>query len=265
MSLAANWVDFAVALVWPLFVILFILLLLTGPGRRFFGPLLGRLTSFKAGGFEFSLTTEGATAARVEIEDTFQTYRTTIRREYDRQVRIYSVAERHGRVMEDLPALVRDTDVRGTIHVPDLLFADTMYQLLDYYPTGGGGGRAFPIRRGILGLAWRTRADQVRGEVKPNEPEELVTKWGMTFKEAKNAGRGRQSFLCVVLKDPFDTPIAVFYLDASPANAFSKPDEPSLPAQIQHACEQFGLTEALSKLGEKMRDRGPAVRIFDDV
>ena len=56
MSLAANWVDFAVSLVWPFFAILFVVVLLTGPGRRFFGPILGRLKSFKAGGFEFDLT-----------------------------------------------------------------------------------------------------------------------------------------------------------------------------------------------------------------
>jgi hypothetical protein len=69
MTLATNWVDFAVALVWPFFAIFLVALMLTGPGRRFFGPVLRRLKTFKAGGFEFELTQEGATEARGQIED----------------------------------------------------------------------------------------------------------------------------------------------------------------------------------------------------
>ena len=44
---------------------------------------------------------------------------------------------------------------RATVHIPDVLFSDTLYQLLDYWPKGKGGGRRFSARFGILGLAWR--------------------------------------------------------------------------------------------------------------
>jgi hypothetical protein len=269
MTLAANGVDFAVALVWPFFAILFVVLLLTGPGRRFFGPILGRLKTFKAGGFEFDLTQEGATAARGEIEDTFQTYRTTIRREFDRMARIYNVPEKHSAVMETLRTKnLLDSDVwgnlRSTIHVPDILFADTMYQLLDYYPGGTGGGRAFPVRRGVLGLAWRTGGDQIALEV-PTDPQLLVLQWGMTIQEATAAGQGRQSFLCVLLKDSSNTAVGVFYLDSTEPSAFGTTiDGNPTVALIRDGSAEFGLIEALSTLGEEMRRRGPAIRIFDE-
>jgi hypothetical protein len=267
MTLASNWVDFAVALVWPFFAIFLLVLVLTPPGRRVFGPVLGRLKTFKAGGFEFDLTEAGATAARGEIEDTFQTYRTTIRREYDRQARIYNVPEKHSDIMESLrnPVLPAELweDLRATIHVPDILFADTMYQLLDYYPGGGGAGRAFPVRRGVLGLAWRTGEPQVEGKVS-TVPRELVIRWGMTIQEATAAGQGRKSFLCVVLKDR-KSAVGVFYLDSKQPAAFGTTVENNpIVSAITKACEDYGLTAALGELGTEMRRRGPAIRIFDE-
>jgi hypothetical protein len=282
MSLATNWVDFAVALVWPFFVILVIALLLTTPGRRLVGPVLGRLKSFKAGGFEFDLTPEGATAARGEIEDTFETYRTTIRREYDRQAHIYSIPEKHSAVMDTLREeglLAEDVwrDLRSTIHVPDILFHDTLYQLLDYYPAGGGGGRAFPVRRGILGLSWRLHTHQVEATVPVDNPRNLIVYWGMTSEEATAAGQGRQSFLCVVLRDETTSPVGVFYLDSTESKVFGalrndrNPDvsqEDSRKAQaimsaIERCSDKVKLAEALGTLGREMRSRGPQVRLFD--
>jgi hypothetical protein len=270
MILASNWVDFAVALVWPLFAIAAIAVVLTPPGRRAFGPVLGRLKTFKAGGFEFDLTPTGATAARGEIEDTFQTYRASIRREFDRMARIYNVPEKHSAVLESLrnPVLPKDIwgNLRSTIHVPDILFADAMYQLLDYYPAGGGGGRAFPVRRGVLGLAWRIGEAQIEGEV-PTDPRKLVIQWAMTSQEATAAGQGRKSFLCVVLRDSTKSPVGVFYLDSTKPDAFGEgrpgAEDSKIVFAINRACEKFGLTEALGKLGEEMRRRGPAIRIFD--
>lgn len=284
MSLATNWVDFGVALVWPIFAILFFALALTRPGRQLVRPILARLKTFKVGAFEFDLTPDGATEARGTIEDNFRSYRTTIQREYDRQAHIYSIPEKHSAVMEKLRnrELLDEgvwLDLRSTIHVPDILFHDTLYQLLDYYPAGAGGGRAFPVRRGILGLAWRKRQDQVEGTVPVGNPGNLIVFWGMTSDEATAAGQGRQSFLCVVLRDDTKSPVAVFYLDSRKERAFGavknerNPDVPdegedakkarSIIRAIKECAEELKLTDALGTLGREMRSRGPEVRIFD--
>jgi hypothetical protein len=271
MTFATNWVDFAVALVWPFCVVLLVGLLLTPPSRQRIDPMLRRLKRFKAGGFEFELTEKSARATQGEIEDTFQSYRAKIRREFDRMARIYNVSEKRSEVMGRLrPPLLSDEvwqDLRSTIHVADILFADTLYQLLDYYPGGAGAGRAFPIRRGVLGLAWRTRELQVEHEVS-TDPRQLVVQWAMTIDEAAEAGQGRKSFLCVVLKDRSQSLVGVFYLDSKQEEAFGRKGSSQakeLARVIEEGCEELGLTEALRKLGEHMRSRGPEIHIFDQV
>jgi hypothetical protein len=284
MSLATNWVDFGVALVWPLFAILVIALLSTGPGRQLVRPLLARLKTFKVGAFAFELTEEGATEARGTIEDNFRSYRTTIQREYDRQAHIYSIPEKHSAVMDHLRerGLLEKSvwrNLRSTIHVPDILFDDTLYQLLDYYPAGGGAGRAFPVRRGIIGLAWRKRDDEVEGTVPVGKPENLIVYWGMTRDEVTAAGQGRKSFLCVVLRDKAKSPVGVFYLDSRDDKAFGavpneRNPEPKVSPEdeekanaiisaIKSCADELKLTDALGTLGMAMRSRGPQVRIFD--
>jgi len=294
MTIATNWVDFGVALVWPFFAILVLALLLTGPGRRLVGPLLARLKTFKAGAFEFELTPEGATEARGTIEDNFRSYRTSIQREYERQAHIYNIPEKRSAVMENLRKLDKEREqaneprlleksvwrnLRSTIHVPDILFDDTLYQLLDYYPAGGGAGRAFPVRRGILGLAWRESDDELEGTVPVDNPENLIVYWGMTSDEATAAGQGRPSFLCVLLKDEAESPVGVFYLDSTTERAFgalpnarnpeatiSEEDEAKAKAiisAIKDCAKSLQLIDALGTLGMQMRSRGPQVRIFD--
>src|SRR4029077_20924802 len=110
-------------------------------------------------------------------------------------------------------------DLRCTLHVPDILFADTLYQLVDYYPRWGGRGRPFSSRFGIIGLCWRSREDQIQGAV-PIDPQELVRKWGMTHEEAVASGGGRQSFLALLLSDVSDTHVAILYMDATEKDAF---------------------------------------------
>jgi hypothetical protein len=99
----------------------------------------------------------------------------------------------------------------------------------------------------------------------------------MTSDEATAAGQGRQSFLCVVLRDDATSPVGVFYLDSTNCKAFGavrndrNPDvseedsdkADAIISAIENCAKELKLTEALGTLGREMRSRGPEIRIFD--
>jgi len=60
---------------------------------------------------------------------------------------------------------------RCTVYVPDLLFAEHLYQLVDYSPRGpkDRSGRVYPFHLGIIGRAWRLGRSAVDGTVSEKE------------------------------------------------------------------------------------------------
>lgn len=54
---------------------------------------------------------------------------------------------------------------RATIHVADVVYGETLFQLLDYFPQGEGKGRRKSIRFGIIGLAFRSEEDQAQPDL----------------------------------------------------------------------------------------------------
>jgi hypothetical protein len=253
---------------WPVALILLLLyfaLSRTAPYKL--ARLLKPFRSLKLFGTEFVLSEEVGTDAEQAIE----IYRKKVKRQFDTLVEIYDVRAKLEAVIEKITVVTGERkkakDLRCTLHVPDILFADTLYQLLDYYPNGSGRGRTFSSRFGIIGLCWRLREHQVRGAV-PTDPQELVRNWGMTREQAVASGQGRQSFAAILLRDESDSRLAVFYMDSKERDAFGADagDEEFRNKLTEAAVKESkvkGLTASLTTMRDALKERTPAIHIHE--
>lgn len=255
-------------LAWPVAVVAILAVVAATPGgRRLVGALAGRVSKVSAFGVDVQLTAQAAIEAKATIEGTFAEYGAKVRVEFNRQVAIHSLDARHRTLVKDflwdsLSEEVRK-DFRCTIHVPDVLFAEAVYQLLDYFPRGAGSGRTFSDRFGIVGACVRAEADQYRPKV-PTDAAKLIVDWGMTSQEAAAAGQERQSFACFVIRRDAHAPLlGVLYMDTSVSNAFGATENvPMIRASVEQGVAQTHLADALDEVGRTMRDRGPALKLF---
>ncbi|MAK99367.1 MAG: hypothetical protein CL803_03495 [Citromicrobium sp.] len=129
-------------------------------------------------------------------------------------------------------------DFRATLHIPDPVFVDQLYQVSEYcrrsrqarfWFSQGSAGRRFSIRYGIIGLAWRSRASQAVDKAFQGEDEEakedLIRQWSMLPEQAESAAQ-KPSCLAVALKEP-DTNemLGIFYADAEIPDFFGEDPE----------------------------------------
>ena len=259
-------------LAWPLLALAIFWYLIKSRSAPYkIAELLSPFKSVKLFGTEFVLSEE----TKERVEETFERYRTQVVREYDAWVQKKTIEERLKVVMPEVIRLINEARgklnppkghlgaYRCTIHVPDLLFAETFYQLLDYYPGRPGGetrGRIRSIRFGIIGKAWRLGESQVVGTV-PTNTVDSVSNWGMTTEEAAVAAQDRQSFLCVLLRHQ-KVGVGLLYMDAKEAHEFGEDNKKDLLDAIEKICGDDGLTEALGAIDNDLRGRGPLIRIY---
>jgi hypothetical protein len=248
---------------WPVIVLAIVLFLAfsrTASARLF--ALFTPFRSIKVFGAELVFTRE----AKATADEVLESYTKQVKGEFDRRAEILRLWDKLQNVVELhllKKVLEKEKHFRSTIYVPDVLFQDTLYQLLDYYPEGGGRGRRKSLRFGVIGLAWRSAQAQVEGEIS-TDPQELLKKWGMKRHEATAAGRGRQSFACVVLVDESQTPVGLFYLDSKEKNAFGVEKHESLIEAINKGARETGLIRDLADLGKELRQWSPVIRPYEE-
>ena len=253
------------ALAWPVAAIVIALLLTSNSGRTLFESISRRVRRVGAFGVEVELTSDAASRFRIEADEAFAAYRAEIAAEYDREVSVEQINELRRQLVSAVfpSALMVDEKqalLRTTIYVPDPLFTEGLYQLLDYFPgrTRRTRGRVFSMRFGIIGLAWRSQSAQFQPEVS-TEPNDLVKEWGMLLEEAEGAGQGRQTFLAVPILHS-SVPVGVFYADAAVHHAFSD----TAAAEVAAAVGDSDLPNRLDAIGRRLRQRSPALVIFGD-
>jgi len=157
-------------------------------------------------------------------------------------------------------------EYRCTIHVPDLLFAETFYQLLDYIPRQSGPetkGRTWSFRFGFIGKLWRSDKQTDIWEDVPTSVQDLIDNWGMTKEEAENAGKGRKSFLGVMLEHN-SVPVGLFYMDALETNAFGLDTDEALRKLIAAKCQTRQITEDLAYIAEQLRGSAALIQIYSE-
>lgn len=248
---------------WPVILLAIVLLLTlsrTAAGRL--SAIFTPFSSVKLLGAELVFSKE----AKASADEVVENYTKQIKAEFDRRAQVLRLWDKLQNVVEAHlfgKVLDKEKDFRFTIYVPDVLFQDALYQLLDYYPAGGGRGRRKSLRFGIIGLAWRSAQPQVAGDI-TTDAQELLKEWGMKRHEATAAGKGRKSFACVVLLDNSRTPVGLFYLDCGEKNAFGTGKDESLIKAITEGAEKMGLIRDLDQLGKELRQWSPVISPYDE-
>lgn len=272
-----GWTSVLQAWAWPLAVLILVLSFLiwvafSTAAEPFLKIVFGRVRRVNAFGVELDLSAEHAVQTRTNVETGFSELRQKLNRQFDWFVNVEQLNNKllaiaRQAVEPNLDSEQAKRTYRCTVHVPDVLIEDALYQLLDYQPIGGGRGRSRSARFGIIGTCWRLSHADVQSNVATNAAE-LIKEWAMTTPEAAVVGRDRRSFLAVPLFDTTDhQPLGVFYVDAIPENAWGDPpmggqEYPICQAIIDKA-QETGLIASLSRIMYTMRQVGPGIRVIE--
>lgn len=259
-------------IIWPLVILaIFFYIVRAEDAPKRLRELFKGVKSFEASPTGIKLETSGGEEAKARTEAVHASFREAAKKRYAWWVDKKGIRNKLERVLAVVSKHFADNgkqlpEYRCTLHVPDIVFADTLSQLVDYLPAGAGSGRIFSVRFGLIGKVWRQLKPETRGNVPKagTEVERLIQEWGMTKAEAEHAGRGRPSFLCVPLEDEKEGPVGVFYMDSEQEDAFKidKPDA-ELHDLIVRECKAKGLTEALAKMKDDLSGDAPLIRIYE--
>ncbi len=281
IAAAANWalIEFPSSITWQVTAILIVLfIVMSKTARTTLSGLTSRFRTIKAFGAEVEFSEEGARQLSLTIDETFEEYKSQAYSEFRRQSEANKIRTTLESVLKNQEKLVikgktnptlrseifsriASEKIRCTIHVPDLLFADMLYQLIDYYPRGSGAGRRFSVRYGIIGRTWRTAESTGQGKTFNTEGD-LVENWGMTEEEAVNAvgSAAKHSLLCALLTEDNGDNLAVIFVDAPGENVFGDDDQAKeLAGQLAKICQTLGLTKKLSEMLYEIRKRGTKI------
>ena len=254
-------------LIWLLLFFVLAYLAFFPPTTEKLAGVLNSVSSIKLGGAEVVLSkqlkrdaTEVIEAFREKVTATLD----ALSKKHRVWVRFKKVLNSHEvRTAVGAQNVAAIPGFRATLHVPDVLFSQTLYQLTDYYPDRHEGhqstrGATKSIRFGIIGLSWR-RCRSEKATVQ-SDAEVLIKDWGMTRAEANRAtgGEGPKAVSATLLLDPSSGErIAVLYMDASHADAFG--DSPQFHQAIERACRRCGLTKAVAALVESSKGAAPLI------
>ncbi len=242
-----TMLGFFEQIAWPLVTFILVALLIWSGSLNRFAAFI---RSIKAGGIEIEFSSEGANRARSTIVETYREFNRAARNAYEQAVRTYSIRENFKVAIDVIRESMQPHDrwpihdYRATIHVPDVVIDDYLYQLVDYLPSGPGSGRRFSVRRGIIGRCWRLGCSLGTGDAlaPPRGPvaaaqghtsddTALVQEWGMTWEEAEKWRKDkRHSFLCILLRTASAStapspPVGILYIDSIAKDAFGSDDE----------------------------------------
>jgi hypothetical protein len=98
----------------------------------------------------------------------------------------------------------------------------------------------------------------------PTSEVDLIEKWGLTKNEAGGASK-KQTMLCHLILSESQNPLAIFYLDAEPRDAFGDAGQMSaLLGVVKKAIEDFKLKGLLEKVSDSVQKSAPLIEIYAD-
>jgi len=209
---------------WPLALLLALsLIAFSSQLRRIFGAGSKLVRKVSAGGVEMEISSEAVDQVRQQLKGSFRELVSNARDEYERMAYLQEVDQRLQAVFETHFRQLPNSDrMRTTVHVPDIIFQDYLYQLLDYYPRGEGAHRRFSQRYGIIGRSWRSNESHGTGDAfadAQGKEQALVEQWGMTRQEAHGKLKAKPSCLSVLLRSN-GLMVGILYLDSDLSDAF---------------------------------------------
>jgi hypothetical protein len=261
--LVASTATIVGSIVLPLFVmglIAYLLLWQSGPERL--ARLLRPFGSVKFLGQEIVLNRASEFSDSAEM--TFRRFRNETKQRYDGLIRDHDVHKLHRRLIDSvlIPAMggaPPHIHLRSTIHVRDILFAESYYQLVPYYPPTDDGkrgdGRSWSIRYGIVGRTWRKGETFGVGNLSMS-PEDLIVGWGMTKGEAEEAKQQRPSLIALPIRSGTGDVIAVLFADCMRDFAFGDTDGiRDISDRLEDGIRSTGLGPALEALVAELPTR----------
>jgi hypothetical protein len=164
-------------------------------------------------------------------------------------------------------------DYRLTLYVPDLVFSDRLYQLVEYYDkegqrsSDGKSGRTFSIRYGMIGRVWRSGVAEVEGELISAEDRRqlgdtpdvrelekfIARRWGLTLDEAVRV-RPYPSYGAIRVERG-EKPLGVVFFYSKKKNAF-------FDAETRSKKENAG-AEVRKKIQAAVQDSSLALRLLE--
>lgn len=154
-----------------------------------------------------------------------------------------SVNDKQLRVKVQLQLLLKlisygsSLDIRCTYHVPK---KNKMLQAFNYLPDGGGSGRKFDAKKGIIGKAFTHKKPVVENFLNDEEyRQKMVSQYGYTAEELMERKADRKSYFCYPLIDEYHKVIGLIYLDSSRFNTFRLNNGDSNTEAIVKACENI--------------------------
>lgn len=270
------WIQALGIMAWPLTIFLLAMFVEFGPrSGGLLRNFIGRVTKVEVAGVKMEISQELANKIHDHFRGSFDALMSDARRKYDRMADLNDINQHLERaISKALPRVLReqgiDEDVgkiRATVHVPDIVFADYLYQLVDYYPVRqNAAGRRFSQRFGIIGRSWRLRESLGEGNAMAiaSGVRTLVEQWGMTSAEAQAQSRARPAYLSIILRGAGDDdfPIGVLFVDSEKKNAFGEGDTALTVANaLEKVAEVSSLAKALAKGIEALRPAAPRIDV----
>ena len=161
-------------------------------------------------------------------------------------------------------------DLQFAVHIPVPFIDPVLMQLTDYIDQDATSGRFFPVRYGVVGMAYRTGEVQHRYRPKQihlvSDRARLVRDWGMTKIEA-NTHRPRPMSSIPIKSNRGDV-VGVFYLGWTHSQSVSKGDMEQLALTVLESSKTEDLGRSLSELHahleEKLSSR-EGIALYDTV
>lgn len=220
------WVSLAGKIAWPLALLSALAMIgWNSRLRRIFGSGTRLIRKVSAGGVEMEISSEAVDEIRDKLRGSFRELVGSAREEFERMADLQNLDRHLEAVVEHalLPKIAsgKPAGMRATIHVRDIVFRDYLYQLVDYYPLGGGAHRRFSQRYGIIGRSWRSGKSHGTGNAfgELASTETLIEQWGMTRDETHGILNTRPSCLSVLLRVD-SVPVGLLYVDSTARDAF---------------------------------------------
>ncbi len=259
-----NLVEVIQTLAWP-GTILLSLMLIAYNSRL--GRILGLGTKLvkkiSAGGVQVEINAETVQLVQRQLHGTFEELVTSSTEEYQRMADIQEIPTHlKNAVLES--NLNGVPDLRATVHVNDVIFPEYLYQLVDYYPRGGGGHRRNSQRYGIIGRSWRSSMSHGTGDAFAGigSVEALVENWGMTQEEAQGQVSARPASMSIVIQHQ-NIPVGILFVDSTEKNAFGDDTKATKRAnEIADSLPVQRLGEALARTLAPLRIAAPSLKII---
>ncbi|MCA1288171.1 hypothetical protein [Salipiger bermudensis] len=260
---AKIFIESLKILAWPI-TILIILMLISFNSKlsRVLGLGAGMIRTISGPGVKIEINSEMVSSIQRHLQGSFNELVSSAAYEYDQLAYTFQIPLllKNAVINNDLKKI---PNYRATIHVPDVIFPEYLYQLVDYFPAGGGAHRRNSHRFGIIGQSWRMATSEGTGDAfsAAGSVEALVKDWGMTLEEAQGQVSGRPSCLSIIMQHS-GAPVGILYLDSTERDAFGADgDITQLISRIEQSQSFKDLASAVASTMAPMRTAAPKLNI----